>query len=116
MYLGILAIGATVTTINPSYTESEIRHQASHSGAKLTVTTGSFLDTVVAATDMPLVVIPEAGDSVVTLSTYGSDAARMQQWGEFLTNDKQFMVVPSTPEGLAIIPYSSGTTGLPKAR
>ena len=49
VFHGAAFAGATVTTINPTYTAPEVAHQLEDSGARLLVTVPAFLDTAQAA-------------------------------------------------------------------
>jgi 4-coumarate--CoA ligase len=96
--------GGTVTTINPTYTASELNHQLNDSGADLLVTVAPVLDT---ARD------GAKGTRVREIAVIGeADGA---------TPLADLMGAPLTaqhPVDLArhrlVMPYSSGTTGLPK--
>ncbi len=103
VFHGVAVAGGTVTTINPTYGAEEVRFQLNDSGATLLVTMPEFVETAkAAATDTSvteIVVIGEAEgfDSIDDL--YGA-------WID------QAPVVPS--DQVVVLPYSSGTTGLPK--
>jgi acyl-CoA synthetase (AMP-forming)/AMP-acid ligase II len=101
VFHGVAFAGATVTTINPTYTAPEISHQLADSGARLLVTIPAFLGTArAAAPDMETVVIGEAEGATPL-------AALM---GEPLTEQ----VPVDAAANVVVLPYSSGTTGLPK--
>jgi 4-coumarate--CoA ligase len=51
VFHGVAVAGATNTTLNPTYTADEIRHQLQDSGACMLVTIGMFLDTAKAAVE-----------------------------------------------------------------
>merc|ERR1712216_331527 len=86
VFLGILSVGATVTTMNPAYTEAEVEHQASHSQAKLLVTTASLAKLLLsAAPGVPLIVIPD-----VPAEADLAGNARVTLWEKFIANDGQF--------------------------
>jgi acyl-CoA synthetase (AMP-forming)/AMP-acid ligase II len=97
------SLGAVNTTSNPLYTATELNHQFKDSNAKYCITVPAFLDTVKAA----------AKDSnVQDIFVVGEPS------GSFLfENDGKSRPssVPMDPkEKLLVLPYSSGTTGLPK--
>jgi 4-coumarate--CoA ligase len=101
VFHGAAFAGATVTTINPTYTAPEVAHQLEDSGARLLVTVPPFLDTVQAA----------AGDVEIAVIGAAEGATPLEAlMGEPL--DSQAPVNAATD--VAVLPYSSGTTGLPK--
>ncbi len=96
--------GGTVTTINPTYTASEVNHQLVDSGAGLLITVPMFLETAIegmAGTKASeIAVTGEAGD-VQTLADLHGDPLESQ-------------VAVDLDKHIVVLPYSSGTTGLPK--
>ena len=107
VFHGLLRAGATVTTINSLYTAAEIEKQLRDSGARWFVTVSSLLDgaksaaTAVGIPDDHLIVL-DGADGHPSLRDLLSEQATPPQ----LTFD------PATQ--VAVLPYSSGTTGLPK--
>src|ERR687886_1395978 len=104
VFLGTSRAGATSTTLNPAYTTHEIAAQLADAGARVVVTIPECLDKVRAAIrpGVRLVVVGErSGDTLgfADLMRAAAPAARAD-------------VNPG--EDLATLPYSSGTTGLPK--
>ena len=82
----IASVGAAATTINPVYTREEIDHQLGHSGAKA-------------------VVSPDGAGSALPDISYD----------DLLAGDPAAAPDPHTePRDVVALPYSSGTTGLPK--
>ena len=101
---GVTTAGGTVTTINPNYTVGEVRRQ--------------LCDAAVTR----LLTIPEAssvareaavGTNVREIHVMG-DSGGEPYWGELFGEVLTSGVEIDTAEHVAIIPYSSGTTGLPK--
>ncbi|MGB5864192.1 MAG: AMP-binding protein [Sulfitobacter sp.] len=96
--------GGTITTINPTYTASEVAHQLKDSSADVLITVSMFLETAqTAAKDaagQPVVVIGEA-DGAEPLSAYYGAPIEAQ-------------VPVDLDEHSVVLPYSSGTTGMPK--
>nr|CAH7765011.1 unnamed protein product [Callosobruchus chinensis] len=112
--LGILEAGLVITSMNPIYTVEEIHKQLVDSSAKVIITVNNIALCKVAETaakmtkkQLPIIAIKEKqNDSLVEgcidygeLINYNSDAP------DFHYTD---------PDALAFLPYSSGTTGLPK--
>ncbi|KQI69161.1 AMP-dependent synthetase [Loktanella sp. 3ANDIMAR09] len=96
--------GGTVTTINPTYTAAEVRHQLNDSRADLLVTVAMFADTAKeAAVDTGVTAIYSIGDAVGLPPITD------------LTGDPLADQVPvDLDRHTVVLPYSSGTTGLPK--
>ena len=94
--------GCTVTTVNPTYTAQEVKHQLKDSGAKLLVTVSMFLSVAQEAVE---------GTDVGEIFTIdASDAASLSSLaGEPLENQ-----VEVSADDIVALPYSSGTTGLSK--
>jgi acyl-CoA synthetase (AMP-forming)/AMP-acid ligase II len=104
VFLGTARAGATSTTLNPAFTTGEIAAQLADSGAGVVVTTPACVEKTRAALrpGVRLAVLGEgAGDAL------GYDDL-LRTAGPARTAD----VDPA--EDLATLPYSSGTTGLPK--
>lgn len=100
----IVYAGATVTTINPTYTAGEVRHQLQDAGAHLLITVPDFLDVATEAL---------AGTKVEEIAVIGvAEGATLL---EGLMGDPLTKQVPVDLDAhVAVLPYSSGTTGLPK--
>ncbi len=100
VFHGVAFAGATVTTINPTYTAPEVAHQLKDSGARLLVTIPAFLETARAAFAGEIVVIGEAEGATPLASLMGEPL--------------QAQVPVDAAHDVVVLPYSSGTTGLPK--
>lgn len=103
--LSAMAAGGTVTGANPSCTEGELARQLTDSGASVLVTVPSLLSTALSAavlTDVrEVVVLGEAEGATSILELLAADAPV-----------PDVALDPAT--AVALLPYSSGTTGLPK--
>jgi acyl-CoA synthetase (AMP-forming)/AMP-acid ligase II len=101
---GVAWAGGTITTLNPAYTEHEVRHQLLDSKAELLVTVPAFLETAQAAIEgtgvQEIVVIGDAEGATPLSSLMGAPI--------------ETQVPVDLDEHIVVLPYSSGTTGLPK--
>lgn len=101
----VATLGGIVTTINPLYTAEELAHQLNDAKAKYLLTIPMFLDKAKEA---------QANSDVEEVFVFGEgDGAT--PFASLLQSDG---VVPdveiNAKEDLVVLPYSSGTTGLPK--
>jgi acyl-CoA synthetase (AMP-forming)/AMP-acid ligase II len=103
--LGAASLGGIVTTANPLYTADELAKQLVDSGARLLVTVPPFLDKAVEAA--------KAG-GIEDIFVFGAaDGAR--PFAELMQHGDQPPAVAIDPRNdIVVLPYSSGTTGLPK--
>ena len=104
VFHGVAVTGAAVTTINPTYGAKEVRHQLQDAGAKILFTVAMFADTAQAAVEGTGV------DEIVIIdSAVPGTTAMAEIFGDPIEQ------VPLHPEThTVVLPYSSGTTGLPK--
>lgn len=103
VFHAIAVAGAAVTTVNPTYGSEEIRHQLIDAGATLAITVPLFLETVKAATNGT-----NAGEVVVIGEADGHRNI------VDLESDPIKQVAIDVFNDIVVLPYSSGTTGLPK--
>jgi long-chain acyl-CoA synthetase len=105
-YHAITMAGAIPTLLNPSYRERELRYQLENSGAAMLITNGCNLEGI------SLVGLPKLRRVYTT-----REAA---PGAEDFSNLLKLSTVPipqpqaSSEQTIAALPYSSGTTGLPK--
>ncbi len=101
--------GATVTTVNALYTAAELAHQLRDSGARYLVTISPFLDRAREATaEAPV-------DEILVCDPAGGGAGGHRSIQELMAIDAPVPRVEFDPaEDVAVMPYSSGTTALPK--
>jgi len=96
--------GATVTTINPAYTAHEVTHQLNDSAAEILITIPAFAETAIAGA---------AGTGVGEVFTIGG-APGTTPFDALMGPPLDAQVPVDTAEHTLVLPYSSGTTGLPK--
>jgi acyl-CoA synthetase (AMP-forming)/AMP-acid ligase II len=101
----VAMIGGINTLVNPLYTAEEAAFQLNNSGAKLLVTSPPFVDKAREAADL---------SRVGELFVFG-EAEGATPFDSLLQSDGDVPRVEINPrEDLVALPYSSGTTGLPK--
>lgn len=105
LFHGAALAGGTVTTINPTYTATEVRHQLTDSKASLLVTIPMFLEVASEGAKGTGV------EQIYLLGDAADGAASVfDLLGEPLTDPAQV----DSAEDVVVLPYSSGTTGLSK--
>jgi len=136
-YFGVLKIGAITTPISPVYTSKEVKHQIENSEVKTVICEDILYENVAASgAEVDNVILSNVGDYLPGLKKIfkGSSLARAYQGMTVPTADdikrkglKQFKnLVDKTPPNppkvnidpatdIAALPYTGGTTGLPKA-
>lgn len=98
-------LGGVVTTINPLYTAEEVAHQLKDAGAKYLVTVPALLDKAVAAASQA---------ALEEIFVFG-EAEGATSFDSLLEGDEHVPPASINPrEDICALPYSSGTTGLPK--
>lgn len=105
VFHAVATAGGTVTPVNPTYTREEMARQLHDSGASFLVTIELFLDPALAAAS-------KTGIEQVFVLGEGGDGVR--SFFELLAADPVDQVDIDPADHVVVLPYSSGTTGLPK--
>uniref|UniRef100_A0AAU8GBB4 4-coumarate--CoA ligase n=1 Tax=Sparganium stoloniferum TaxID=203643 RepID=A0AAU8GBB4_SPAST len=105
-FLGASRLGAIATTANPLCTPAEIHKQLVASGAKVIVTEACAVEKVREYSK-------ENGIAIVTID---NPIAECHHFSDLLQSDGADLLpeVAIHPDDVVALPYSSGTTGLPK--
>jgi acyl-CoA synthetase (AMP-forming)/AMP-acid ligase II len=104
-FYGVASVGGIVTTVNPQVTAGELARQLDDSGAIFLVTTPDLLRQANEAVE---------GTAVREIFVMG-DATGATPIADLLTTEGSAPVVAIDPAtDIVALPYSSGTTGLPK--
>jgi long-chain acyl-CoA synthetase len=136
-YFATLKVGAKVTPVSPLYTSHEVKHQLEDSGAKTVVCQDILYDNVdKAEVELDNVILTGIGDYLPTLKRlFGKSALAkayrgmeiptpqyIEQAGLLSFQDLINKYPPQPPKvtidpekDIAALPYTGGTTGLPKA-
>lgn len=89
--------GGTLTTLNPTYTASEVKHQLTDSGAEILLTVPAFEETA------------KAGAGALPVITIGTS-----DYAALMGPPQSAQTHVDLDRHTVVLPYSSGTTGLPK--
>ncbi len=139
-HFGILRANAVVVPVNPMNRAKELEHYITDAQARIAITTADVAAEMAAASDA----LPEGERLQHLLVTHYSDAfdplsqaqeawplswqawltqgielpvfkgGQSHDWTQVLANTLALPPLTVTPSDLAILPYTSGTTGLPK--
>lgn len=128
-FFGILRAGAVVVPTNPLYTQHELEHQLDDAGAIAIVTLDQLFDRVQAAlpyTQISTVIVTGIGEALpmylrpllaAKQRREGVHAVRragiVHRFDELLTASPS-EPVPLSPDQLAVLQYTGGTTGIAK--
>lgn len=105
-FLGVLSAGGVVTTLNPLYTVDEIAHQLEDARALYLLTIPQVLDKARQA---------DTKRSLREVFVVGEEGARgATPFNVLLAAGPPLSGVAINTSDIAMLPYSSGTTGLPK--
>jgi acyl-CoA synthetase (AMP-forming)/AMP-acid ligase II len=108
---GVLRAGATATTINVLFTAKDIAKQLTDSKASMVVTVSALLPQAEEAA----AAVGLGSDALVVLDGDGSAATGHPSAEDLLASGASTPEVSFAPSShLAVLPYSSGTTGNPK--
>jgi acyl-CoA synthetase (AMP-forming)/AMP-acid ligase II len=97
IFHAVAMAGGTITTLNPTYTANEVRHQLADSRADVLITIPDFMPTATEG----------AGD--LNVIAIGSP-----DYAALMGAPLQAQVPVDLDNHIVVLPYSSGTTGLPK--
>ncbi|WP_159982342.1 MULTISPECIES: long-chain fatty acid--CoA ligase [unclassified Novosphingobium] len=130
-YFAILRIGAVVVNFNPLYTEREMAHQVTDSGCEVMIATDLALclpklEPLVGKTCLKRVVVCAFADVLPAFKRRAfllfkrADIAhephdlRYARFENLIARDAPLDPVERSPNDLAVLQYTGGTTGVPK--
>jgi fatty-acyl-CoA synthase len=126
-YYGILRADAVVVPVNPMNMTEELRHYVSDTGAAVAFAPQDLLGNIAPLLGEGLkhIVVAAYSDYIRTGHDYAAPAfitaprepvagAGLTAWSEMLARDLQPGPMTAGPDDLAVMPYTSGTTGHPK--
>ena len=108
VFHGVAVAGAAVTTINPTYGAEEVRHQLQDAGASMLFVVPMFLEVARAAVE---------GTDVTEIVVMGASSVAAAEGTTSMADvfgDPIEQVAVDVASHTVVLPYSSGTTGLPK--
>ncbi len=136
-YFGALKVGAKVTPISPVYTSQEVKHQLEDSEAKTVVCEDILYDNVQkSSVELETVILSNIGDYLPSLKRIFGKSALAKAYRGTEVPSPQFIeraglhlfqnlvkkyppqppqVIIDPQKDIAVLPYTGGTTGLPKA-
>ena len=130
VYYGILRLGATATTVSPLYTPREIAHQLKDSGAKIIIVLDLLYENVEKVWDevgLKQAIVTSIAEYMPGSGRFFSRARGKTLQAEISTRSgvlqfqdliKKYPPNPPeveiSPDDLAALPYTGGTTGWPK--
>lgn len=111
LFLGIFSAGGVLSTCNYTYTADELAYQFNDSSAKIVTTNSELLSKVEAAaakSNVEKIIVLDTNQPQKSSGTLISYQSLVKDLGPL------FSPVSTDPEDVVVLPYSSGTTGLPK--
>jgi acyl-CoA synthetase (AMP-forming)/AMP-acid ligase II len=106
-----MAAGGVVTGLNPMCTPGEVAAQLLDSGARFLLTETAFLPTARAAAE--LTAASRADNRIQVIVTYAKEPGKLD-FPALQAHGERLPYGPLDPAALALLPYSSGTTGRAK--
>jgi 4-coumarate--CoA ligase len=104
VFHGVAVAGAAVSTINPTYGAQEVRHQLNDAGVSILFTVPMFVETALAAIE---------GTETTEVVVIGEPVSSTTGMAELFAKPIEQVPVDVATHTV-VLPYSSGTTGLPK--
>ncbi|TAL13538.1 MAG: AMP-dependent synthetase [Frankiales bacterium] len=106
-YFGVLRAGLVAVPLNPGYTADELAHVLGDSAARCLVTARSTAETALA-------VVGQLASLEHVVVTGGDAPAGSLAWDDVLARDGGPVESTGAAEDLAVVIYTSGTSGRPK--
>jgi acyl-CoA synthetase (AMP-forming)/AMP-acid ligase II len=107
IFHGVAVAGAAVTTINPTYGAEEVRHQLQDAGASMLFVVPMFLEVARAAIEGTDVT------EIIVMAPSSDTAKGATSMADVFGNPIEQVPV-DVADHTVVLPYSSGTTGMPK--
>ena len=112
----VIRLGATVTTVNPQYTSREIHQQLCECDPQIIITVSDKLEAAIKAasgTSIKSIILLDAGKTPTASLSNDSQQLEILFWKDCL-GEPQAQRSLNARSTIAVLPFSSGTTGIPK--